>query len=197
MRGALLISLAVCACSVEKLPPTRMVHRGIGALAKRVIVLPTQCVPTAQTRGSEDPRAWCEGIEQLVASELAFRGVEVVDLERLPARERSREEIEISSTIDGVSAERNRVTVSGPMFSEVDLWQQRDALANVGIDGLVRISVAQTATWPVRAFALVRITRPTDATLIDASVCEMEVSRIDGRAAVIEQTVRCALGGLR
>ena len=196
-RAVVVGALALCACSIEKLPPTRMVHRTPYELAKRVVVLPTQCVPAAQARMGEDPRAWCAGVEQLVASELAFRGVEVVDLSRLPAQERTRQEIEISSTIDGASAEHTRVTVNGPMFSDVDMWQQRYALATLGVDGLVRISVAQTATWPVRAVALVRITRPGDAMLIDASVCEMEVSRIDSQAAVIEKSVRCALGGLR
>ena len=188
--------LALCACSVEKLPPTRMVHRTPNPLAKRVVVLPTQCVPAVQARSS-DPLAWCAGVEQLVASDLAFRGIEVVDLARLPARERTRQEIQTTSIVDGASSTSGRVTVSGPTYSDVDMWQQRDALATLGVDGLVRVSVAHTASWPVRAIALVRITRAADASLIDASVCEMEVSRLDGEAAVIDQTVRCALKGLR
>lgn len=196
MRSALLLGV-LAACSVEKLPPVQMVHRGEGAPAKRVVILPVDCTPVTKVKTSVDPRAWCAAVERLVASELAFRGVEVIDLAKLPATEHTRQIIEVSSTIDGHSEDHRKVTVVGPSYSDVDVWQERDALVALGVDGLVRVSFAEAASWPLRAFALVRITRPADASLIDASVCAVEVSRLDGDVEVIEKTVHCALKGLR
>lgn len=186
MKALLLIVLA--GCSVEKLPPIAMVHRGAGAPAHRVVILPTECEPAEQLRAGEEPTAWCAGVEQAVASELAFHGMEIVNLATLPAQERTRHVIETS--------ERKQVVVQGSMFSDLDVWQQRDAFAQLGIDGVVRISAAHTATWPMRTTALVQITRPSDSSLIVASVCELEVSRADGEAEMVDRAARCAIGGL-
>lgn len=186
----------VGACSVEKMPPIRMVHRAVPMMPKRATVLPTECTPSETAAIGEDPRAWCRGIEAIVASELAFHGVEIVDLSKLPARERSRNIIEVTTTLDGADSERRQVTVTGPTYSDVDMWTQRTALDTLGVDALVRVRAAHLATWPVRTLAMIRLTRPADASLIAASVCELEVSRIDSDAETIERAVRCALGGL-
>jgi hypothetical protein len=183
------------ACSVEKLPPIRIVHRGTGA-PRRAVVLPTECAPSETATNAEDPRAWCKGIEAIVAGALAFHGVEVVDLAKLPARERTRQVIEVSSQVNGASSERREVTVSGPTYSDVDMWTQRAALEALGVDTLVRVRAARLPTWPVRTLALVRMVRPSDASLIAASVCELEVSRVDGEAETIERATRCALTGI-
>jgi len=194
--GVLAIALVVGACSVEKLPAIRMVHRGTGA-PHRAVILPTECTPSEYAASTTDPRAWCKGIEAMVASELAFRGIEIVDLSTLPVRERTREIVAESSEVDGRTSERRTVTVSGPSFSDLDMWTQREMLAKLGIDTLVRVRAAKLPTWPVRALALVRLVRPDDASLIAASVCELEVSRIDSDAEIIERATRCALGGIR
>jgi hypothetical protein len=180
---------SVVGCSVERMPALRVVHHGAVSSPRRVVILPTECAAP-----------WCAGIDAIVTSELAFRGVEVVELAKLPALERARTEVEVSSTtvIDGraTSAHQRTVTVSGPTYSEVDMWTQRAALGELGIEGLVRVRIAELATWPRRSFALVRITRASDAELIVASACELEVSRLDGDAEIAERAVRCALRGV-
>jgi hypothetical protein len=187
---------ALAACSVEKMPPIRMVHGGTAPMPRRVVVLPTECAPADWVKTGEDPRAWCAGVDALVASELAFRGVEIVDLAKIPVHERTREVIEVTTEHNGQTDEHRHVTVTGPTYSEVDMWTRRDALHELGVDGIVRVRAAHLATWPVRALALVRVTRPGDASLVAASVCELEVSRIDSDAETTEKATRCALGGL-
>jgi hypothetical protein len=194
VKALLLVMLA--ACSVEKLPPIRMVHAAGGAMPHRVVVLPTECTASDWATANSDPRAWCAGVDAIVAAELAFRGVEVVDLSKLPARERTREEVEVTTTIRNETTERRKVTVVGPTFSDVDMWTRRDALEQLGVDGIVRVRAAHTATWPVRTLALVRVTRPRDASLVAATVCELETSRLDSDADTTEKALRCALGGL-
>ena len=190
------IMLAAMGCSVEKLPPIRMVHRGLDMKPKRVVVLPTECVAAQMVRLDVDPTAWCRGIDQLVASELAFRGIEVIDLATLPARERTREQVDVVSINGTQASERRRVTVVGPTYSDVDMWTQRRAIAELGVDALVRVRATHIDMWPARTIALVRITRPEDAALIDASMCQLEVSRIASDVETFETAVRCALEGL-
>lgn len=184
-----LASVALAACSVERMPALRGVHHGTAAPPRRVILLPSEC-----------GEPWCAGIDAIVAAELSFRGVEILDLAKLPAIERARTEIRVSNTTtvngESTSTEQRSVTIVGPTYSEVDMWTQRAALASLGVDGIVRVRAAQLATWPRRSLALVRITRPADAALIVASTCELEVSRLDTDAEVIERALRCALQGL-
>lgn len=190
MRRAVAAALLVAsACSVERLPPLRVAHRGTIPAARRVIVLPPEC-----------ERAGCAGAADIVRGELAFRGVEVLDLAQLPAERRNREVVELSTmrVQDGaVETEQSRtVTITGPTLSDVDAWTQRAALGDLGVDGVVRVRVARLLTHPVRAYALVRITRASDAALITASACEIEVSRLDLEANQIERALRCALEGV-
>jgi len=177
-------------CGVQKLPPTRIVHRGADTtFPKRVIVLPSGC---------SDP--WCQGVDALVAAELAFRGVDVVELARLPAFERTRTIVETSrmSTFRGRATEvsRRTVSVTGAMLSDADVWTQREALTRLGVDGVVRIRAAKLEVLPVRALAMVRLTRSTDASLVASSACEAEMSRLDADAEMMERVVRCALAGV-
>jgi hypothetical protein len=186
----LLGSVALASCSVEKLPPTLVVHHGQSPTnPKRVVVLPSEC-----------SQPWCRGVDAIVASDLSFHGVDVVDLTKLPARERLRTVVEISaaSVANGVPAHsRSRsVTVVGPTLSDVDMWTQRAALAELGVDAIVRVRTAKVATWPVRALAIVRITRSADASLIASSACQAEVSRLDSDAEIVERVLRCALKGV-
>ena len=95
-----------------------------------------------------------------------------------------------------MTEQRRSVTVAGPTYSDVDMWTQRAALGELGIDALVRVRAAELTTWPRRSFALVRITRASDAELIVASACELEVSRLDGDAEIAERAVHCALEGV-
>ncbi len=184
-----LVAVTLAACSVERMPALRAVHHGTIGPPHRVVLLPSEC-----------NHPWCAGMDAIVAAELSFRGVEIVDLAKLPAIERARSEIRVSTQaqVDGASTgtERRTVTIVGSTYSEVDMWTQRAALASLGVDGIVRIRAAQMPTWPRRSLALVRITRPADAALIVSSVCELEVSRLDGEAVVTERALRCALQGL-
>ena len=183
--------LAVAGCSVDKLPPTLVVHHVTSSQAqpKRVIVLPPECA-----------QAWCRGEGALVAAQLAFRGIEVVDFEQLAARERVRTVIEIeqtSQTGTGSDQARQRtVSVVGPRLSDADLWTQRDALGQLGIDAIVRVRTTKLSTWPVRALALIRVTRSADASLVVSSACEAEVSRADSEAEMMDRALRCALAGI-
>ena len=185
----LLAALALTGCSVEKLPPTRVVHQGSAARPRRVVVLPPEC-----------QEAWCRGAGALVASELAFRGIDVVDLDRLAAIERIRTVVQVSETwATGGPADlatQTEVVVTGPLLSDLDLWTQRDALNKLGVDAIVRVRTAKLSTWPVRALAVVRITRSGDAELVVSGACEVEMSRLDSDAEMMERALRCALGGL-
>lgn len=191
-----MIAIVLAACSVEKLPPVRMVHRGVTSKPRRVVVLPTECIAAEFVRMADDAKAWCTGVDAIVASELAFRGVEVVDLSKLPARERTREVLEVLTITGENASEHRQVTVTGPTYSDVDMWTQRRALAELGIDALVRVRTARIDVWPIRAIAMVRLVRPQDAMLVDATLCELEVSRMDGEPESFERAVRCALKGL-
>lgn len=197
MRHFCAVAVAlVAACSVEKMPPVQMVHRGTAPAPKRVVVLPTECIAAQAVVSTVDPKAWCHTVDQMVASELAFRGIEVVDLAKLPVFQRSREIVDVTSIEGKASSEHRRVTVVGPTYSDVDMWTERRALAQLGISALVRVRTSQVETWPLREIAMVRLTRAEDAALIEASMCELEVSRISGDIEQIERAVRCALKGL-
>ena len=197
MALGIVCGAVLAACSVEKLPPIRMVHRAASTLPRRVVVLPIECTKAEFThRTGDDPRAWCRGVDGMVASELAFHGVDVIDLTKLPASERTRKSVEVSIEANGSTSERRDVTVKGPTYSEVDAWTQRAELSKLGVDGLVRVQSARLDTWPVRALALVRVTRFPDQTPVVASVCELEVSRMDDYAATVERAVKCALAGV-
>jgi hypothetical protein len=184
-----LTGVALAACSVERMPALRVVHVGTAAALRRVILLPSEC-----------SKQWCAGMDEIVAGELAFRGVEIVDLAKLPAVERTRTEMRISTatTVNGDTSgsERRTVTVVGPTYSEVDMWTQRAVLDALGVDGIVRVRAAELSTWPRRSLALIRMTRPRDAGLIISSACELEVSRVDSGAEVMERALRCALQGI-
>jgi hypothetical protein len=188
-RLAFLLLVALAGCSVEKLPPARAVHRGVAPHPRRVVVLPPECNAT-----------WCRGAGSLVAAELAFRGIEIIDLDELAAIERTRTVVHISETraergTSGI-ATQTRVTVVGPMLSDVDLWTRRAALKQLGVDAIVRVRAAKLFTRPVRALALVRVTRSQDAELVTSSACETELSRLDSDAEMMDRVLRCALQGI-
>ena len=186
MRAAVVLGLLAASCGVQPLPPLRVQHGSLHPV-RRVVVVATDC---------RDLDA-CGGVAAVVASELAFRGIEIVDLDRVAAREGDRTTVDITTVRihDGVaqSSQTREVTVTGPKYSDVDIWSLREGLGKLGIDGVVRVRVAELAQYPRRAFALVRITRPADAALIVAGACELEVSRLDTLARVFERAVRCAL----
>lgn len=189
-RLALALALATTSCGVEKLPPSRVVHRGNGAQPGRVIVLPPEC-----------DAPWCRGAAELVSSELAFRGIDVVDLARLAAVERTRTVVQISESRASLLSPtalstQTQVTLVGPMLSDADLWTQRARVSQLGVDAVVRVRAAKLSTWPVRAFAIIRVTRVADAGLIVASACQAELSRLDSDAEMMDRALRCALAGI-
>jgi len=190
MTGAALAALAVAcvagACTLEKLPPIVMVRDGQSSPVKRVVLLPAEC-------GS----SLCRGLDQLVAGELAFRGYEVVDLQRLNAIERKRTEVQVlwTSKVRGVesSGQTRRVEVRGPTLSDVDVWTLRDELTAMGVDSIVRVRTAEIWAKPARVVALVRVTRAGDAQLVASALCELEVGTFDTYEQGAERSTRCAL----
>jgi hypothetical protein len=86
--------------------------------------------------------------------------------------------------------------VVGPRLSDVDVWTERAELRALGVDAVVRVRTAKLVTWPVRALAMVRITRLADASLVVASACEAELSRLDADAEMMDRAMRCALKGI-
>jgi hypothetical protein len=190
MTGAPLAALAVAcvvgACTLEKLPPIVMVRDGQSSPVKRVVLLPAEC-------GS----SLCRGLDQLVAGELAFRGYEVVDLQRLNAIERKRTEVQVlwTSKVGGVesSGVTRRVEVRGPTLSDVDVWTLRDELTAMGVDSIVRVRTAEIWAKPARVVALVRVTRARDAQLVASALCELEAGTFDTYEQGAERSTRCAL----
>lgn len=181
--------LAVLGCSAEKMPPIVMIRRGEPAPVKRVVIAPSECGTTL-----------CKGIDALVAAELAFRGYDVIELERIAAVERRRTEVQVSdqdSSLPGApqSSSRRTMTVTGPMLSDVDVWTLRDELAAMGVDGLVRVRTAGIEGRPARIEALVRVTRIRDASLAWSALCDVEVSALATGDENAERAVRCALAG--
>lgn len=181
--------LAALGCSAEKMPPIVMVRRGDPAPVKRVVILPSECGTTL-----------CKGIDAIVAADLAFRGYDVIDLERVAAVERRRTEVQVSlqdTSQPGapLSSSQSTVSVSGAMMSDVDVWTLRDELAAMGVDGLVRVRTAGIEGRPARIEALVRVTRIHDATLAWSALCDVEVSALASDDENAERAVRCALAG--
>jgi hypothetical protein len=176
-------------CSVEKMPPVALVRVGQQTPPRRVALLPSECAS-----------AVCKGLNALVLAELAFRGYQVVDLEKLPAVNRSRSELVFSEerSRDGAPRTRDehRVRVEGPMLSDLDVWTLREELARLGVDALVRVRSARVPDRPPRRVTVVRMTRAADASLVSATLCEAEVSSLDSEAEGAEQTLRCALKAL-
>lgn len=190
MRCALLAIVLLAACSVERRPPSLMFRRGERADAiHRAVLLPSECA--SQT---------CKGLDAIVAAELAFRGVDVVDLDRIAGLERTRTELDITTSqattgrAPATQASR-RVEVRGPRLSDVDVWTLRDQLGALGVDGVVRVRTAAVQASPARVIALVRVTRARDASLVWSSVCEIEVSALATEARGADQALRCALKG--
>jgi hypothetical protein len=186
-----LLIAVLTACSVEKMPPIAMARTGQPAAGKRVALLPSAC--------TEDV---CRGLDELVRSELSFHGYEVVDLEHLPAVERTRaerREIKLERHGSGPSMPRRsefayeRVEALGPALSDLDAWTLRKELAALGVDSLVRVRSAKILDRPPRMVALVRVTRLSDAALVWSSLCEVEVPSLEGYATGAERSVRCAL----
>jgi len=191
MRGRaaaaiLAVACAAGACTLEKLPPIVMVRHAEAARVKRVVLLPTEC-------GS----FLCQGLDQLVAGELSFRGYEVVDLQRINAIERQRTEVQVSwaSTVHGVESSEGtrRVEVRGPTLSDVDVWTLRDELKTMGVDSIVRVRTAEIWGKPARVAALVRVTRADDARLVASALCEVEIGTFDTYQHGAERSTRCAL----
>jgi hypothetical protein len=183
---AIAVACGAGACMLEKAPPIVMVRDGERSPVKRVALLPTEC-------GS----ALCQGLDQLVAGELSFRGYEVVDLQRLNAIERKRTEVQVSwaSRVNGVGSSRNsrRVEVRGPTLSDVDVWTLRRELQAMGVDSIVRVRTAEIWAKPARIAALVRVTRASDARLVASALCEIEVGTFDLYQQGAERSTRCAL----
>jgi len=184
MRIALLALLA--ACSVEKMPPFAMVRNGKPVPVKRVVLLPMEC-------GTH----LCKGLDQIAASELSFRGYEVVDLERLNAVERKRTEVQVSwsETVNGVESKGSSrtVEVQGPTLSDVDVWSLRAELKAMGVDSIVRVRAAEVFARPMRVVALVRVTRADNAELVASALCEIEIGSLDTFQESAERGTRCAL----
>ena len=190
MTRAALLVLAVAsgagACTLEKLPPIAMVRNGEPAPVKRIVLLPSEC-----------GTALCKGLDQLVSSELSFRGYEIVDLDRLNAIERTRTEVQVSwsSKVNGTesSGKSRRVEVHGPTLSDVDVWTLRAELKAMGVDSIVRVRTASVWGKPERVAALVRVTRADDARLVASAMCELEVGTFDTYQEGADRSTRCAL----
>jgi len=190
VRRALLALALLAACSIERRPPSLMVRRGERPdPIHRAVLLPSECA--SQT---------CKGLDAIVAAELAFRGVDIVDLDRIAGLERARTEVDITTShatngrAPATQAAR-RVEVHGPLLSDVDVWTLRDQLTALGVDGVVRVRTAAVEASPARVMVLVRVTRARDASLVWSSVCEIEVSALATEARRADQALRCALKG--
>jgi len=185
-----LLLVALVACSVERRPPSLLVRQGERTEPiHRAVILPSEC--TTQT---------CKGLDAIATSELAFRGIDVVDLDRIAGLERTRTEVDITTTGsrdhgDVHTASSRRVEVHGPLLSDVDVWTLRDQLAALGVDGVVRVRTAAVEASPARVIVLVRVTRARDASLVWSSVCELETSALWLPARAADQGLRCALKG--
>ena len=186
MRALLL--LALLACSVERRPPTLLVRQGAPGTLHRAVILPSECASQA-----------CKGLDEIAKSELAFRGIDIVDLDRIAALERTRTEVEVTNdvSVDGVrhAGSTRRVEIHGPLLSDVDVWTLRDQLAAMGVDAIVRVRTAVVQASPMRLVVMVRVTRARDASLAWSSVCELEPAAFDTEALAADKALRCALAG--
>jgi len=186
MRLALAGCVLLASCMLEKLPPTVMVRSGAPARVKRVVILPSECGTSL-----------CKGLDAIVASDLAFRGYEIVDLARLNAVERTRTEVQVTwSTVTNGQRDQGserRVEVHGPTLSDVDVWTLRDELAQMGVDSIIRVRTASVFAKPPRVVALVRVTRASDAQLVTSALCEIEVGSLVTYQEGAEKSTRCAL----
>lgn len=183
---AALACLLVTACILEKTPPIVMVRSGEPARVRRVVILPSECGSTL-----------CQGLDELISADLAFRGFEVVDLARLNALERTRTEVQISTHTETnqqrTTSFQHTVEVRGPTLSDVDVWTLRDELAKLGVDSIVRVRTAEVFGKPPRVIALVRVTRASDAQLVTSALCEIETGSLVSYQQGAEKSARCAL----
>ncbi len=185
-----LVLVAVAACGVEHLPPVVLVRHGVSPAAiHRVVLLPSECASQI-----------CKGLDAIVASELAFRGIDVVDLSRIAAVERTRTELEITTSLTTNVRPTNthdfrRIEVSGPLLSDVDVWSMRDQLAAMGVDAVVRVRTATIQAKPQLELGLIRVTRASDASLVWASACQVELHAATTPMRSAETALRCALKG--
>lgn len=185
MRRALVL-VFLTSCLLDKTPPIVMVRKGEPARVRKVVILPSECGTSL-----------CRGLDELISADLAFRGFEIVDLARLNAVERTRTEVQISwhdETAEGVShGSSRRVEVRGPTLSDVDVWTLRDELAQMGVDSIIRVRTAEVFGKPPRVAALVRVTRASDAHLVQSALCEIEVGSLVTYQEGAEKSARCAL----
>jgi hypothetical protein len=181
-----LTCLLLTACILEKTPPIVMVRSGEPVPVKRVVILPSECGSTL-----------CQGLDEMISADLAFRGYEVVDLARLNAIERTRTEVQISHVTETngtrSSSFQRRVEVRGPTLSDVDVWTLRAELAAMGVDSIVRVRTASVFGKPPRVVTLVRVTRASDARLVTSALCEIETGSLVSFQQGAEKSARCAL----
>ena len=204
--------LAGCS-SVELTAPVVRARTGpaAGRAIKRVVALPATCgalttQPSTELGPGAQPvlvPAQCSpeavrGADELVRSSLAFRGLQVIDSERVNAVTASRRETIVETPTSTSTSSETR----GVRFEDAPPLEQAAILAELGADGVLNtrmwIGAEQSTGGRRNVVVQVRLLASADGALVWARRCVLEVGGLAATDAVaLERAVRCATEGTR
>lgn len=186
---------ALCAAGCAELrPPVTTVRTGPAADRRvaRVVALPPACgtileaPPTsiqAYRAPSGCPVYAVQGLDAALRSELAFRGLDVVDVEQINA---------ITATRRETRSGGDRVRLDGvwSRFADAPRAEQQAILAALRADGIVT-----TRMWlaPHEVTVQLRLVTADDRALVWVRRCEVEIDQHVTDVTWLERATRCAL----
>lgn len=229
-----LAALALCACaSVELAPRDLRTRRGPAAArpVRRVVALPATCgtlaFPAPQTAEAAAPpeqptapdpanpyHSWrmfslCDdaqlaGVDARVRALLEFRGLDVIDSERVNAEPRRRVE-RSESTTWRIGAEppatsgSREIDVEGASFLDATPAMQEAIAHDLGADGLLntRVWIGSPEGMAGRRSVevQVRLLHLPEQEMVWASRCAVEIGGVESDSQGMERAARCAVEG--
>ena len=211
IASAVLVALsAACSSSVELTHP--IIHERAGPAAprpmRRRVALPATCgtLSTVPVEGAKPgdppvlelrpcPRDTLDGVDQVIRAALDFKGIEVVDSDKVNAVTAARREIQVRSKL----RESRTITTEGALFEDATPFEQADILRELRADGILqtRIWVGAGVGFSRRRTITVqvRLVAAEGGALVWVRRCEIEIGGLltDGRA--LETGAKCAAEG--
>lgn len=213
MRALLpILLLATASCmSVELAAPRLRTNSGPAAhrTIKRVVALPATCgglvrAELAQQQNVEPeylpgkcPENALKGADQAIRAALEFRGLTVIDSEKVNAVTATRHEAEVRSTY----ATTTTVEQHGSMFEDATPNEQTEILRELSADALLNMRVFLGSSMGVgirrTVVVQIRLRVVEDGALVWARRCEVEVGGLITSTLAIEQATKCAIEGTK
>lgn len=223
-----LLALCAASCASVELAPNDLRTRtgpAAGRQVRRVLALPATCgTLTPWTGAAPPPRAvdpqrpegnWaifseCDdahliGVDARVRALLEFRGLDVIDSERVVAETRRRvERVESTASRAGAAppdvSETREIDVEGPGYLDAPPALQDAITGELGADGLLNtriwIGAPEGFAGRRRIEVQVRLLHLPEQEMVWASRCGVEIGGVESDSAGMEEAARCAVEGV-